>query len=184
MYLLERGPKDLVELTTWAQKYLIAHKEQLGRSKATFQPRCADQKKTTQSKPDSSQGHQRLLRCYRIGHRQSECGTKISPVKDKKGSSTPVSQSNQKKTGAMVAQLDEDGKKAFTCVDDEGTGSKRNLKKSGTEGSTNSDRAVYSAVCRAQSNDGQTYVGVGKLNGRLVKVLQDTGCTWMIVDRP
>ena len=25
MYLLERGPKDLVELTTWAQKYLIAH---------------------------------------------------------------------------------------------------------------------------------------------------------------
>ena len=26
MYLLERGPKDLVELTTWAQKYLIAHR--------------------------------------------------------------------------------------------------------------------------------------------------------------
>ena len=26
MYLLERGPKDLVELTTWAQKYLIAQK--------------------------------------------------------------------------------------------------------------------------------------------------------------
>ena len=80
MYLLERGPKDLVELTTWAQKYLIAHKEQLGKSKA-------------------------------------------------------------------------------------------------------SDRAVYSAVCRAQSNDGQTYVGVGKLNGRPVKVLRDTGCTGMIVDR-
>ena len=38
MYLLERGPKDLVELTTWAQKYLIAHKEQLGKSKATVQP--------------------------------------------------------------------------------------------------------------------------------------------------
>ena len=48
MYLLERGPKDLVELTTWAQKYLIAHKEQLGKSKATVQPRRADQKKTTQ----------------------------------------------------------------------------------------------------------------------------------------
>ena len=53
MYLLERGPKDLVELTTWAQKYLIAHKEQLGKSKATIQPRRVDQKKTTQSKPDS-----------------------------------------------------------------------------------------------------------------------------------
>ena len=50
-------------------------------------------------------------------------------------------------------------------------------------GSTHSDRAVYSAVCRAQSNDGQTYVGVGKLNGRPVKVLRDTGCTGMIVDR-
>ena len=83
MYLLERGPKDLVELTTWAQKYLIAHKEQLGKSKATVQPRRADQKKTTQSKPDSSQGRQRLLQCYRcrgFGHRQSECGTKIRRV--------------------------------------------------------------------------------------------------------
>ena len=146
MYLLERGPKDLVELTTWAQKYLIAHKGQLGKSKATVQPRRVDLKKTTQSKPDSSQGRQRLLQCYRcrgFGHRKSECGTKISPGKDQKGSSTPVSQSSQKKTRAMVAQLDEDGEKAFTCVEVEGTRSK----KSGTEGSTNSDRAVYSAVC-------------------------------------
>ena len=52
MHLLERGPKDLVELTMWAQKYLIAHKEQLGKSKATVQPRREDQKKTTQSKLD------------------------------------------------------------------------------------------------------------------------------------
>ena len=36
MYMLERGPKDLVELTTWTQKYLMALKEQLGsRRKAT-----------------------------------------------------------------------------------------------------------------------------------------------------
>ena len=83
----------------------------------------------------------------------------------------------------MVAQLDEDGEKAFTCVEVEGTRSGSNSKKSGNEGSTNSDRAVYSAVCRAQSNDGQTYVGVGKLIGRPVKVLRDTGCTGMIVDR-
>ena len=186
MYLLERGPKDLVELTTWAQKYLIAHKEQLDKSKATVQPRRVDQKKMTQSKPDSSQGRQRSLQCYRccgFGHRQSECGTKFSPGKDQKGSSTPVSQSSQKKTRAMVAQLDEDGEKALTCVEVEGTRSRCNSKKCGTEGSTNSDRVVYSAVCRAQSNDGQTYVGVGKLNGRPVKVLRDTGCTGMIVNR-
>ena len=82
-----------------------------------------------------------------------------------------MSQSNQKKTLAILAQLDEDGKKAFTCVEVEGTRSRSILKKSGTEGSTNSDRAVYNAVCRAQSNDGQTYVGVGKLNGWPVKVL-------------
>ena len=107
MYLLERGPKDLVELTTWAQKYMIAHKEQLGKNKATGQPRRADQKKSTQSKPDSSQSRQRLLQCYcchGFGHRQSECVTKISPGKDQKGSLTPVSQSSQKKTRAMVAQ--------------------------------------------------------------------------------
>ena len=79
MYLLERGPKDLVELTTWAQKYLIAHKEQLGKSKAAVQPRRADQKKTLQ-----------CYRCRGFGHRQSECGTKISPGKDQKGSSTPA----------------------------------------------------------------------------------------------
>ena len=186
MYLLERGPKDLVELTTWAQKYLIAHKEQLGKTKARVQPRRADQKKMTQAKPDLSQGRQRSLQCYcchGFEHRQSECGTKISPGKDQKGSSTPVSQSSQKKTRAMVAQLDKDGEKAFTCVEVEGTRSRRNSKKSGTEGWTNSDRAVYSAVCRAQSYDGQTYVGVGKLNGRPVKVLQDTVCTGMIVNR-
>ena len=174
MYLLERGPKDLVELTTWTQKYLMAHKVQLGKSKATVQPRCADQKKTTQSKPDSSQRSQRSLQCYRcqgFGHRQSECGTKISPRKDQKGSSTPVSQSSQKKTHAMVAQLDEDGEMACMCVEVEGTGFKRNSKKSGREGSTNSNRVVYSAVCRAQSNDCQTYIRVGKLNGRPVKVL-------------
>ena len=94
-----------------------------------------------------------------------------------------MSQSSQKKTRAMVAQLDEDGEKAFTCVEVEGTRSRSNSKKSGTEGSTNSDRVVYSAACRAQSNDGQTYVGVGKLNGRPVKVLRDTFCTGMIVDR-
>ena len=186
MYLLKRGPKDLVELTTYAQKYLIAHKEQLGKSKATVQPKHADQKKSTQSKPDSSQGGQRLLQCYRcqgFGHRQSECGTKISPGKDQKGPSTLVSQSSQKKACAMVAQLHEDGEKACTCVEVEETRSKRNLKKRGTEGSTISDRAVYSAVCRPQSDDGQTYVGVGNLNGGTVKVLRDTGCTLMILDR-
>ena len=84
----------------------------------------------------------------------------------------------------MVAyQSCNDGEEALTCVKVEGTRSKRNLKKSGTEGSTNSDRVVYSAVCHAQSNDGQTYIGVGQLNGRLVKVLRDTGCTGMIVDK-
>ena len=117
-----------------------------------------------------------------FGHRQSECGTKISPGKYQKVSLTPVSQSSKKTTCSMVAQLDEDGEKA-RGVEVEGTRSKRNLKKSGTKGSTNSDRAVYSAVCYAQSNDGQTYIGVGKLNGRPVKVLRDTGCNGMIVDR-
>ena len=72
---------------------------------------------------------------------------------------------------------------AFMCVEVEGTRLKRNLKKSSTEGSTNSDRAVYSAICHAHSNDGQIYIDVGKLNGQPVKVLRDTGCTRMIVDR-
>ena len=40
---------------------------------------------------------------------------------------------------------------------------------------------LYSAACHAQSNDGQ--IEIGKLNGRPVKVLQNTGCAGMIVDR-
>ena len=60
MYLLKRGSKGLVELTTWAQKYLIAHKQQLGsKSKASVQPRRVDHKKSTGAKPDSSQERQR-----------------------------------------------------------------------------------------------------------------------------
>ena len=98
VYLLERGPKVLVGLATWAQKYLTAHKKQLGRkSKTTFQPRRADQKKSTQPKQDLPQGRQRSLDCYccqRFGHRQSDCATKISLGKDQKGSSTPMSQSS------------------------------------------------------------------------------------------
>ena len=79
----------------------------------------------TQSKPDSLQGCQRSLQCYccqGFGHRQSECGTKISPGKDQKGSSTPVSQSSQKKTRAMVAYQSCNGaEEALTCVKVEGT---------------------------------------------------------------
>ena len=93
-----------------------------------------------------------------------------------------MSQRSQKKTRAIVAQSDEDGEKAFTCVEVEGTRFKRNSNKSGTEGSINSDRLGYSAACHAQSNDGQTYIGVGRLNGRPVKVLRYTGCTGIIVD--
>ena len=55
VYLLERGPKDLVELTTWAQQYLIAHKQQLGsKTKSTVQSKCAEQRKPTQYKLDTT----------------------------------------------------------------------------------------------------------------------------------
>ena len=81
----------------------------------------------------------------------------------------------------MVAQLYEDVKEALTCVKVEGIGSKRNLKKSGSKISINSEMVVYD--CCVQGNDGETYIGVEKLNGRQVKVLQDTGCTGIIVDR-
>ena len=42
---------------------------------------------------------------------------------------------------------------------------------------------MYSAAYCAKSNDGQIYIGLGKLNERPVKVLRDPGCTGMIVDR-
>ena len=43
VYLLERGPKDLVQLTTWSQKYLIAHKQQVGgKTKSKVQPKHAE----------------------------------------------------------------------------------------------------------------------------------------------
>ena len=68
------------------------------------------------------------------------------------------------------------------------TQTKWKLKKCGTKGAISNDGAIYSATCPAQSNDGHTYIGVGKLNGWPVKVLRDTevlrdtGCTGMIVN--
>ena len=76
VYLLERLPKDLLELTKLAQQYLIAHKQQLGsKTKSTVQPKRAKQRRQTQSKLDTTQGRQRLFQCYRFqgyGRRQSE----------------------------------------------------------------------------------------------------------------
>ena len=66
VHLLERGPKDLVELTAWAQQYLIAHKKQLGgKAKSTDQPKRAEHRKPTQSKLYTTQGRQKSLQCYR-----------------------------------------------------------------------------------------------------------------------
>ena len=90
------------------------HKQQLGgMTKSTVEHKCAEQRKPTQPKLDTTQGRQRSLQCYRCqgyGHRQSECLTKVSPGKDQK-SSTPVGQSNQK-TRAMVAKSNEDSEEA------------------------------------------------------------------------
>ena len=58
-----------------------------------------------------------------------------------------------------------------------------NSKNSTSNRLTSDDEAIYRAICLAQSNDGQIYIEEGKLNRRPVKVLPDTGCTGMIVDR-
>ena len=50
VYPLERRLKDLVDLTTWAQQYLIAHRQQLeGKTKSTVQPKHTEKRKPTQS---------------------------------------------------------------------------------------------------------------------------------------
>ena len=69
------------------------------------------------------------------------------------------------------------------CKNVEKPRSSGNSKKSNSNQSTSEDEAIYSAACCAQSNDGQIYIEVGKLNGRPVKVLRDTGCTGVIVNR-
>ena len=104
------------------------------------------------------------------------------PSKDQK-SSTPVGQNNQKKTREMMARSNADGVESFTCVNVEKPRSSGNSKKSNLNISIWNDEAIYSAACRAQSNGSQIYIVIGKLNGRPVKVLRDTGCTVMIVDR-
>ena len=82
----------------------------------------------------------------------------------------------------MVARSNEYGEVVFTCVNVERPGSSGNSKKSNWNRLTSDDEEIYSAACCAQSNDGQIYIEVGKLNGRPVKVLRDTECTRMIVD--
>ena len=175
MYLLERGLKDLIHVTTWAQQYLAAHKQQLKvQSKTTVQPRRAEQRKSIQFKPDTSQGRQTVPLSRNVLPLPRNVLQKCS---------TPVSQSSRKKILAMVTQSSEDYEEALTCVKMKRPRSKGNLKKSGTHGSTSKDRKVYHAVCRDQITKGQTYIRVGKLNGWAVKLLRDNGCRGMIVDR-
>ena len=157
MYLLKRGPKNLVELNTWGQQYLIAHTRQVrGKTKSTVQPKRAEQRKPMQSKLDTTKGRQRSIQCYScqgyVNHRQSECLTQVSYGKDQK-SSMPVGQSNQKKTCAMVARSNEDGEVAFKCVNVERHRSSGNSRKSDSNRSTSDDEAIYSAACHAQSNN-------------------------------
>ena len=75
----------------------------------------------------------------------------------------------------MLARANEDSEEAFTCMNVEKPRSSGNSKKSNSNKSTSEDEARYSAACPAQSNDGQIYIEVGKLNVRPVKVQLDTG---------
>ena len=104
-------------------------------------------------------------------------------VRQEQKSSTHVGQSNQETTSAIVARSNQDGEEAFMCVNLERPRSSGNSKKSNSNRLPSDDEAIYSAACCAQGNDGQICIEVGKLNGRPVKVLRDTGCTGMIVDR-
>ena len=84
----------------------------------------------------------------------------------------------------MVAKSSEDGEEACTCMNRKRPKSSRNFKMWFAGGSTSNNGAVYSAACFAKSNGGPTgYIRVGKLNGRLVKLLRDTGCTGKIAYR-
>ena len=92
-------------------------------------------------------------------------------------------QSNQKKTRAIRAKSHEYAEEVFMCMNMESSRSSGNSKKSSLDGLTSNDEAIYSDACCAQSNNGHIYIEVGRLKGRPVKVLRDTGCTGMIVDR-
>ena len=80
----------------------------------------------------------------------------------------PIGQSNQKKTRAMVARSQEDGKESFTCVNMEIPRSSGNSKKSNLNRLTRMMRqyTLYSTACGDQSNDGLIYIGVDRLNHR------------------
>ena len=71
----------------------------------------------------------------------------------------------------MMARSTEDGEEACTCVNVERPRSSGNSKKVIQTDQLVKMRQIYSAACRAQSNEGQIYIEVGKLNGRPVKVL-------------
>ena len=69
-----------------------------------------------------------------------------------------VDQGDQKKTRAMLVRSNEDGEEACTCVKMEKPRSSENSKKRNSNRLTSDDEAIYSAACRAQSNDGQIFL--------------------------
>ena len=77
-----------------------------------------------------------------------------------------------KKTCAVLAMSHEDGETTFMCVNVERPKSSERPKKSSLDGLTSNDEAIFNAQFSAQSNDGQIFIGVGKLNGWPVKVLR------------
>ena len=79
----------------------------------------------------------------------------------------------------MVAKSNEDGEEAFMCVKVQRP---RPSGKCSTNGSTTNDWPIYSAAM-PKAMKGRPSFWVGRLNGQGVKVLRDTGCTEMIVDR-
>ena len=71
----------------------------------------------------------------------------------------------------LVQWSSEYGEEACMRVKLERPRPSENLKKCSTKGSTSNDVVIQSAACRVQSNNGQTYIGVGKLNGQPLYVL-------------
>ena len=194
IHLKERKPKTVEEMAEWAEQYLFAH----GRSFSWGDSR--QKRETARSETKRTSGQSDRVRCYRcqgFGHRAEHCSYKDLDTKGNRGSEERDRKRCYRcgKTGHIARdcripqKLEESGRPVSShkvgCAVKVSTGSEE---ETGEEvgvlelKSGEKIKVLNGACVNAELKDKMPVV-TGRVEGKTVEVLRDTGCSGVIVRR-
>ena len=194
IHLKERKPKTVEEMAEWAEQYLFAH----GRSFSWGDSRQKREAARSETKRTSGQSdHVRCYRCQGFGHRAEHCSYKDLDTKGNRGSEERDRKRCYRcgKTGHIARdcripqKLEESGRPVSShkvgCAVKVSTGSEE---ETGEEvgvlelKSGKNIKVLNGACVNAELKDKMPVV-TGRVEGKTVEVLRDTGCSGVIVRR-